>query len=151
MQNLGRSASAAPRVGNWAIRIAGPDFAPALVYEITPSGRMISVAYPGGGKLFAPTEEFLAVPDSYLPPPARRLTEVQQVELMYDGEIPPRVLEAADGRDAAPEAIAARHDAAAAWLAWLSTWLYPLDPARFAEPLARARAAAVPAALTAAA
>ena len=154
MQILGPSAPAAPRVGDRVIRVEGPDFVPGRVCEISPSGRMVGVDFAGGGSLFAPSAEFLAVPDSYLLPPPRRLSETQQVELMYDGEIPPGALDAAEERDAAPEAVAARREAAAAWLAWLTVQLHPLDPARFAERLARARAAlatAAPAPLTEAA
>lgn len=154
MQILGPSAPTAPCVGDRVIRAEGPDFVPAKVCAISPSGQMIGVAYPGGGTLFAPADAFLAVPESYLPPPPRRLSEVQQVELMYDGEIPAAVIEAAEASDAKPEAIAARRDASAAWLAWLTAQLHPLDPARFAEHLVRARAAlaaAAPAALTEAA
>jgi hypothetical protein len=144
---------AVPRPGDRVIWINGPDFTPARICEISPSGRMIGVEFPGGGSLFAPAAGFLAVPESYLPPPPRYLTEIQQVELMYDSEIPAGVLDAAERRDAAREAIAAQRTAAA-WLAWLSAHLYPLDPLRFAAHQERARAAlavAAPAALTAAA
>lgn len=154
MQILGLSAPAAPRVGDRVIRVERPDFGPGRICEISPSGRMIGVEFAGGGSLFAPAAGFLVVPESYLPPPPQYLTEIQQVELMYDGEIPPGALDAAERRDAARDAIAARRDAAAAWLAWLSTHLYPLDPVRFAAHQERARAAqaaAAPAALTAAA
>jgi len=142
----------APRIGDRVIWTEGSDFLPGRIAAVTSSGRMIEVEFAEGGTLVAPATGFLVVPDSYLPPPPRRLSEVQQVELRYDGEIPPGALDAAERRDAAPEVIVAQRDAAAAWLAWLSTHLYPLDPGRFALHQARAAlAAAAPAVLTEAA
>ena len=143
MEFLGQPDGPAPQVGDRVIRLDGPDFVPGRVCEISPSGRMVSVEFPGGGSLFAPAAGFLVVPDGYLPPPPRRLSEAQQVELMYDGEIPAGLLDAASKRDTAPEALGARRAAAAEYLDWLSTHLHPLDPARFVEPLAHARALSV--------
>lgn len=141
MQSLGLSARPAPTIGDHVIRAAAMDFTPTRVTGMSPSGQMLQVAYEDGGETFAPAADFLVVPETWRPPPPRLLSQMQQLELMYDGEIPPALAEAAEAADATPAMRAARRDEAAAWLAWLATQLHPLDPARFAEPLARAQAA----------
>jgi hypothetical protein len=141
MQNIGRATRSVPQVGDRVIRVEAMDFAPARVIGISPSGRMLQAAYEDGSEVCAPATAFLVVPETYRPPPPRSLSQAHQLELMYDGEIPPGLTEAAARVDASPAALAGRWDEAAAWLAWLASDLHPLDPTRFAEPLARARAA----------
>lgn len=132
------SANIAP--GTRVILADGPDFRAMTV--IHTNGRVLMAARPNrGGESGGPVSGFLPVPDSYENPPAWHLSEVRQVELMYDDRIPTGVLEAAELRDASAAVIGAKFQAAADHLFWVGQHLYPLDPDRFGEHLACAQRA----------
>ena len=118
------------------IRIDGGDFRALTVTHGGPNS-IVATDRELGGECAAPADCFLAVPPDWPNPPTLYVSEVRAVEASYSGPIPPGALAAAEARDAALPALAAKLDAAEAWLAWVRNHLHPLSPPLF-EPHLRA-------------